>query len=228
MATPVSRVVVVRAPANIILTGSLINTGSVVVPTSGNTGLIASGTLVVVNNNTVSTSSSSGTLSISGNTTITPTSIWNGQILAPTPATGTGLLQLSENGVLPNLPSTTVMTGVTNTALMTIQAGSTGASLVAGGGTFVISYIVDTPTASSGSRIYIFRSTDGDNWTPNTPDSTCILDATRTCVFRTDHLSYFGYVSSQAVSLIDITAPVVTLSGAVSMTVAQNSTYTDA
>jgi hypothetical protein len=122
MATPVSRVVVVRAPVNIILTGSLVNTGVVVIPASGNTGLIASGTLVIINNNTVSTSSSSGTLSISGNTTITPTSTWDGQIIAPNPATGTGILQLSENGVLPNLPSPTVMTGFINTALMTIQA----------------------------------------------------------------------------------------------------------
>lgn len=89
IATAVSRVVVVRAPTNIILTGSLINTGSVNIPTSGNTGLIASGTLVVVNNNTVSTSTSSGTLSISGNTVITPTSTWDGQILAPSPTTGT-------------------------------------------------------------------------------------------------------------------------------------------
>lgn len=110
---------------------------------------------------------------------------------------------------------------------MTIQAGSTGTSLVASGGTFTISYIVNTPTVSSGSRIYVFRSNDGSNWIPNTPDSTCILDATLTCIFRTDHLSYFGFVSSLSTSLIDTTAPIVTLSGASNITIAQNSIYTD-
>lgn len=53
---------------------------------------------------------------------------------------------------------------------------------------------VNSPSVHAGDTLPIFRSTDAVTWAPNTPTSSCILDANLMCTFTTDHLSFFGFV----------------------------------
>lgn len=112
-----------------------------------------------------------------------------------------------------------------------MQVGASGAILAASGGIFQVSYIVTDPAVSSGSTVTIVTSSDGTNWTQNSPTITCVLDANKTCSFTTDHLGLFAFVSTTSAPVPptpDTTPPVVTLSGASIISIPQGSVYTDA
>ena len=53
---------------------------------------------------------------------------------------------------------------------------------------------------SVGDSIKLYRSENGTTWVANTPDVTCVLDASKVCSFRTDHLSYFSTVKTTTTS----------------------------
>lgn len=86
----------------------------------------------------------------------------------------------------------------TRTILLTIQAGANNDSLTASGGYFNISFIVAWGT--SGNIIKLYRSTNWSTRTANTPDTTCTLNSSLVCSFRTDHLSYFTTVKETTTS----------------------------
>ncbi|MFZ2911889.1 MAG: DUF4215 domain-containing protein, partial [Candidatus Absconditicoccaceae bacterium] len=80
------------------------------------------------------------------------------------------------------------------TIYTTIEAGSTGVSLLPIGGNFFMqNYIVD---GTPGTTLTIYRSSDGINRSINNPDTTCTLDANLMCSFYTDHLTTFGFWGS--------------------------------
>ncbi len=78
---------------------------------------------------------------------------------------------------------------ITRNILKTFQAGATTDSLIAHGGYFNVSFVLDWST--SGTVLNLYRSENWSVWTPNTPDPTCTLNSDLLCSFRTDHLSYF-------------------------------------
>jgi subtilisin family serine protease len=86
------------------------------------------------------------------------------------------------------------LSSTTNTILTTVQAGSTGSTLVASTANtyFKISFVVSSGT--SGEKLDIYRSSNGSIRGANAPDTYCKLDANKVCTFRTDHLSYFTTV----------------------------------
>jgi len=88
---------------------------------------------------------------------------------------GSGILELSDSGVLVNLPTDTQSTDYTHTPILTFQAGASGASLIASGGLFTLTYKFSSTTP--GTVLTIFRSDDGASWNLNTNISTCTVDA---------------------------------------------------
>ncbi len=72
-------------------------------------------------------------------------------------------------------------------------------------GTFTVSTYVSTTT--SGQQLNILRSNynDGNTWTTNSPQTTCIVDSGQYCTFRTNHLSLFTFTAP------DTTPPSVSL-----------------
>ncbi|MDD3302292.1 MAG: S-layer homology domain-containing protein [Candidatus Gracilibacteria bacterium] len=76
------------------------------------------------------------------------------------------------------------------TVIQTIKTGSQGAGLIAQGGYFNVSFKV--AGYSSGTIFKLYRSQNGTSWVLNVPDSTCTLDSSLMCSFKTDHLSFFA------------------------------------
>jgi len=71
-----------------------------------------------------------------------------------------------------------------------MQVGATGSSLVASGGNFLVSFLVSNGIVNQ--QLFIYRSEDGANRTPNTPSASCTLDTNKMCSFLTNHLSFFA------------------------------------
>ena len=85
--------------------------------------------------------------------------------------------------------------------LLTVEAGSTTADLVPYTGTFTVS--VQIASGTSGQQLSIYRSlyNDGNTWSPNSPDLTCMLASDKLCTFHTDHLSLFSFGSAPSLSI---------------------------
>lgn len=112
----------------------------------------------------------------------------DGILYAPTPFTDPVLGERE-------LPDATE-SNITRAIVSTVQAWASGSSLSTDGGNFTIK--IHVWEAYSGETLYIYRSSFGDVWEANTPDTTCEVyyelvesDARYFCEFETDHLSYF-------------------------------------
>ncbi len=141
---------------------------------------------------------STGTLHIVGDTTndyieisvswfiINAWGTWDGVLLAPTDLPG-----WNDN----NATTTELwLNSSTNTVLLTVQAWGATDSLTATGWYFTISFVV--PWWTNGDTLTLYRSENGSTWIANTPDTTCTLNSSLVCTFRTDHLSYFTVVKT--------------------------------
>ena len=138
-------------------------------------------------------SSFSGSLLVDGNQYIGFSgATWNGSFLPPQPATWAKLAVQGEPGLL--IPP-----------IQTIEVWSTTADLIPYTGAFTIS--VKVASWTSGQQLNVLRSNynDGNTWTGNTPQATCMIDSNKMCIFQANHLSLFTF------TLVDTTPPVVNL-----------------
>jgi hypothetical protein len=62
--------------------------------------------------------------------------------------------------------------------------------------------MINDPGITVGTTLNILRSQDASTWVQSSPAPTCTLDGARFCTFTTNHLSYFGFVSSTATPVL--------------------------
>ena len=113
---------------------------------------------------------------------------WSGEILPPT------LIDVNSGEAASRfeLGNLLYSDGIIYATFKVWAANDTSLSLLPTGN-FLISIYV--PTAQVWQTLGIYRSSDGNTWALNIPDSQCILDANKYCNFATDHLSYFTVFS---------------------------------
>ena len=119
--------------------------------------------------------------------------IRDGKLLPPSivAAWSQGAAKTDSVGIVPNA-----------TIYQTIQAWSTGTSLIASGWYFNIK--VKMPQVEPWSEVIVYRSEDnGATWIPNTPRNMCVVDANQNCTIDTDHLSSFTFLGTTSTFYIN-------------------------
>ena len=191
---------------NVVSSGTVITTtGAIVMDTTwaiGNT-LDLSGTLITINSDSAINSISTGSLIFSGDS-LTYWAWWDGIIYAPTfvssgSSTYATIWELSS---LIGALNTSSMT-YAGTILDTIQVWG-NASLTISGWYFNIDAFISLANVWETLRIY--RSTDWNTWQNNTPDATCVVNASKMCDFRSDHLSYFAFARLTGTPVVPVSS----------------------
>ncbi|HMS91023.1 MAG TPA: hypothetical protein PKC87_02295, partial [Candidatus Absconditabacterales bacterium] len=130
---------------------------------------------------------------------------WDGWIAPPTkttdPTPGQGGLPSNQR------VTATYVLGSTNTSNTT--------TLNAVGANFYVK--IELTGAVSGEIINVYRSSNGITRAPNSPDTTCIVDANFLCTFSTNHLTTFTFAGVSSTFFINVGDPVYTNTATVSL-----------
>jgi hypothetical protein len=177
----------ITAALGVLDGGTIIQTGSIQIPTGTGTNQNLSGTTIITN-------ATSGTLTIgTGTTSIDFPSGWDGIILPPfvvpqgTPEAAT------DNEIQPLVtPLNNASYTFAPNVIETIGVGGFPAPITASGSPFTIR--VNLISNQVGQTLNIYHSNDGNTWQNNAPSSSCLVDQNNTCTFQARSLGYFALV----------------------------------
>ncbi len=177
----------ITAALGILNGGTIIQTGSIQIPTGTGTNQSLSGTTIIV-------SATGGTLTIgTGTTSIDFPTGWDGIILPPF-IVPQGASEAATNSEIQ--PLVTPLNNASYTyapnVIETVGVGGFPAPITSSGSPFTIS--VNLISNQVGQTLTIYSSNDGGTWQNNVPSSSCVVDYNNTCTYQARSLGYFALV----------------------------------